>query len=86
LVCQFIIPSTDKASFHLAPWSLPLSFALGTMSPNYDEKGLIADSKHEVLPDMAGRITLPSSMEQQIWCQRYTVIVNILLHNKCELE
>lgn len=41
---------------------------------------------HDVLLDMAGRTVLPSSMEQETWCQRYIIIVNFLLHDKSELE
>ena len=41
---------------------------------------------HDVLLDMAGRTALPSSMEQEIWCQRYIIVVDFLLHNKSELE
>ena len=41
---------------------------------------------HDVLLDMAGRTALPSSMEQETECQRYTIIVNFLLHDKSELE
>jgi hypothetical protein len=40
----------------------------------------------DVLPDMTGCTALPSSMEQEIECQRYTIIVNFLLYNKSELE
>jgi hypothetical protein len=41
---------------------------------------------HDVLLDMARHTALPSSMEQEIWRQRYIIVVNFLLHDKSELE
>lgn len=41
---------------------------------------------HDVLPAMAGRTVLPSRMEQETGCQRYTIVIEFPLLMKVRLN